>query len=112
MPEDSHLVECDPPRRREIGLDARPRRDLVTNRDKTWYLPLNAFHRLRKGVTKAFDQLKDRQVDIGHLATEQIGSPTLPQHRLKVAEIFRRAFVDKIIGVAFRFRFLIFIIKT
>ena len=35
VPEDSHLIEGDPPRRREVGLDARPHRNLVTNRDKT-----------------------------------------------------------------------------
>src|SRR5262249_18497007 len=112
VPEYSHLIESDPTWRREIGLDARPDGNLVTHVNKTRSFSLDIFHRLRKSITQAFDQLEDRKVNIGRLAAEQKRAPTLFQHHFKIAQIFRPPFVKKVLSVPFRFPLLVLVIKT
>ena len=69
------------------------------------------FAEFREGVAQPLDQLKYRQVHIGRLAAEQVRPAALFQHGFEVAEIFRRALIEKISRIAFCFRLLVFVVK-
>src|SRR5258708_13804910 len=62
MPEDAVLVEGDPRLRREVGGDARPRRDAVVQRDLPRVFRVQPLHLARNGGTQARDHREDRQV--------------------------------------------------
>src|SRR5262249_9243712 len=110
--EDAHLVECDPSRRGEIGLHARPLCDSVPYSDKSGYFRLHVLHRAGESVAQPFDHLENREIDISNFAPGQIRSSTLPQHEFKIAKIFWYPLIDKGLGVPPRLGLLIFIVKA
>ena len=97
--------------RRQIGLDARARGHLVTQRDDARHFALDLLHRLREGVAQALDQLEQRQVHITELTAEHVRPAALLQHGLEIAEIFRRAVLEEIFGEAFGLRLGILVIE-
>src|SRR5438093_12260773 len=71
MPEDVVLVEGDPPLRREVGGDTRPRRDAVVKCVLPRVLRLQPLHRAGKSIAQACDHLEKRQVRIRKCSAEK-----------------------------------------
>ena len=72
VPKDAVLVEGDPAVRREIGGDAGPGRDPVVQRNDPRVFRLEPRHGARKGVAQTRHDLKQRQIRIGQLRTDQM----------------------------------------
>src|SRR4051794_22709915 len=100
MPEYAVIVERNAARRCQIFLDAGTLRQLVAHRDDARHVALDAFHRLRKRVAQAFNELKQRQVDVSDLAPEYIRPFAFLNNRLEIAEIFRRSLFEKVLREA------------
>ncbi len=68
----------------------------------------------RKGVAHARHELKERQIRIGQLRTDQVaraGRIAL-QHPFEIADIFRRSRFQKVSGAGLRFLALVFVIEA
>ena len=57
-PKDPQLVERQPPLRREVRRDPRPRRHAIAERDQAREPPLEARHRVRERVAQPLDHLE------------------------------------------------------
>src|SRR3954453_9838113 len=95
MPEYPVCVERNAARRCQIFSDTGTLRHLVAHRDDARHVAFDAFHRLRECVAQAFDELKQRQVDVGDLTPEYIRPFGPLNNRLEIAEIFRRSLFEK-----------------
>ena len=73
-PEDAVFVEGNAAVAGEIGLDVRPRGDAVVQIDQARDLALERLHAFWKGVAQPFDDLEQRQIDIGQPAAGEIGA--------------------------------------
>src|SRR5512132_3822327 len=108
---DAPLAERDAPRRGEIGCNARPLGHAIVQRDDARHLALEPLHPFWKGVTQTFDNLEQRKVDIGELATQNIGPAALLQHALEIAQEFRQAMAPEVFGGELGCRALLFVIE-
>src|SRR5882672_10456404 len=102
MPEDTVLVERDAPLRREIGGDARPRRDALVKRDRSLIFRFQPLHRAGEGIAQARDHLEKRKVRVGKRLAEEPSAFFAHQHPLEVAEEFRQALGGEVRGAALR----------
>src|SRR6202040_2941689 len=66
--------------------------------DEPGNLSFEAFHAFGEGVAQAFDDLKQRQIDIAEAAADDDFAAILFQHALEKAEIFRYAVAPEILG--------------
>src|SRR5260221_11942112 len=87
LPENSVLVERDPPVAGEIGLDVRPRRDAVVQADQSGNLALKRFHAFWKGVAQPLHDLEQRQIDIGEPPARDIAAAIGAQQLFEIPEI-------------------------
>src|SRR5713101_6938077 len=111
MPEDAVPVEGDPPLRREVGGEARPRRDAVVQRDRSRVSRLQPLHRAGKSIAQAGDHLEERQVRVGEKLAEKPSASFAHQHPLEVAEEFRQPLGGEVRGAALRFRLLVLVVE-
>src|SRR5690242_11607029 len=110
---DTVLVERDPAVRGEIRGDARPGRNPVVQFDNPPMFRFEARHRARKGVAQTRHYLKERQIRIGQLRTDEMGRPGgMLQHPFEIAEVFWRPRFHKVGGAGTRFLALIFVIEA
>ena len=93
---DAPLAERDAPPRGEIGGNPRPLGDALVQRDDARYLALEPLHPLGEGVAQALDDLEQREVRIGELAADQIGTAAVSEHALEIAQEFRQAVAPEI----------------
>ena len=114
MTEDAVLVEGDALLAREIGLDPRPGRDSVTERDDARNLRKLALHRLRKGVGEALDHLEERQVGRRKSRADQmrLALRVALKDRLEPVEEFRNAALAEQLRPAERLRLLVLVVEV
>jgi hypothetical protein len=67
-------------------------------------LALEGLHPLGKRVAQPFDDLEQRQIDIGQPAAGDIAAAIVLQQPLEIAEIFRHAFLPEFLAAFFRRR--------
>src|SRR5690349_8870217 len=90
VPENAVLIERDTALRSEVGGDTRALGYATMECHDTWVLPFQACHGARKGVTQACHDLKQRQIGISQLRSDQMLPPrSIPfYHPLELTEIF------------------------
>src|SRR6202040_1055411 len=66
--------------------------------DEPGNLSFEAFHAFGESVAQAFDDLKQRQIDITEAAADDDSAAILFQHALEIAEIFRYSVAPEILG--------------
>ena len=93
VPKDAVLVKGDPAVRREISGDARPGRDPVMEGNDPRVFRLEPRHGAREGVAQTRQHLKERQIWVGKLRTDEMGRPSriALRHPFEIAEVFGRA---------------------
>src|SRR5207245_309719 len=91
-PKDAVLVEGDPAIRGEIGRDARPGRNAVVQPNDARAFRFEPRHGARKGVAHTRYELKERQIRIGQLRTDEMGraGSIALEHSFEIAEVLRR----------------------
>src|SRR5262245_30163299 len=97
-PEDAVLVERNPPLAFEIGLDLRPRRDAVAQRNEAGDIRLERLHPVREGVAQALNDLEQREIDIGDAPPGDIAAAIVLQQLLEIAEIFWDALFPELLA--------------
>jgi hypothetical protein len=114
VPKDAVLVKGDPAVRREISGDARPGRDPVMEGNDPRVFRLEPRHRAREGVAQTRQHLKERQIWVGKLRTDEMGRPgrIALQHPFEIAEVFGRPRYQEVGGAGARFRALVFVIEA
>src|SRR5262245_642058 len=101
---DSPLAERDATVRRKVSGNPRPLRHPVVQRDQRRHLLLVSLHALGKRVTQPFDDLEQRQVDIGKLAAEYIRPTAFRQDALDPAAELRHAITPEVLRPPLRGR--------
>src|SRR6185437_6798175 len=109
--EDAVLVEGNPPLAFEIGLDLRPRRDAITQREEAGDFLLERIHALGERIAQALDDLEQREVDIGDAPPGDIEAAIVLHQSLEIAEIFRHALLPEFIRALLRRRLLVLVVK-
>ncbi len=114
MAEDADLIERQPPRRSQIGGDARAGGDPVVQRHDA----LVASGLARKGAGKRIIEprhdLVERQIGIARARADQItvAARIMRQHFLEIAEKFGQPVLAEILGAAQRCGLLVLVIKA
>src|SRR6185503_16074924 len=93
MAEYAFVVEREPPRRIEIGCDARLRRNLRGERMKQGITAALLRHRVRECIRQSAHDLEQRKIDVGEPGADRPAAAARieSQHALEITKKFRHA---------------------